>query len=80
MHKVVLNSRFARERACALIQKAPEGYVASVAEQHDKRSQTKVPVEQCRGDAFGPGHSGYARSRFASPPFGECPYRGRVVL
>lgn len=32
MHKVVLNSRFARERACALVHKAPEGYVASVAE------------------------------------------------
>src|SRR4051812_25428647 len=32
MHKVVLNSRFARERACALIQRAPEGYVASVEE------------------------------------------------
>src|SRR4051812_5039407 len=32
MHKVVLSSNFARRRACALIQRAPEGYVASVAE------------------------------------------------
>lgn len=32
MHKVVLSSNFARRRACALIQRAPEGYVASIAE------------------------------------------------
>lgn len=40
MHKVVLNSRFARERACALIQKAPEGYVASVAEPRRTKDQS----------------------------------------
>jgi hypothetical protein len=39
MHKVVLNSRFARERACGLIHKAPDGYVASVEEPKRTLSQ-----------------------------------------
>jgi hypothetical protein len=32
MHKIVLGSAFTRQRACALIQRAPDGYVATIAE------------------------------------------------
>jgi hypothetical protein len=32
VHKVPLTSRFARERACALVHKAPQGFVATIAE------------------------------------------------
>jgi hypothetical protein len=32
MHKTVLNSPFSRNRACAFVQRAPDGYVASVSE------------------------------------------------
>ena len=32
MHKIVLTSKFNRERAAALIHKAPDGYVATIAE------------------------------------------------
>ena len=39
MHKVVLNSPFPRERACALIRKAPDGYVATIAEPKRTLSQ-----------------------------------------
>ena len=39
MHKVVLNSPFQRERACALIRKAPDGYVATIAEPKRTLSQ-----------------------------------------
>lgn len=32
MHKIVLGSEFTRQRACALVRKAPDGYIASIAE------------------------------------------------
>lgn len=34
MHKIVLSSKFARERACALVHKAPDGFIAEVHEPH----------------------------------------------
>lgn len=39
MHKIVLSSPFTRQRACALIQRAPDGYVASIAEPRRTLSQ-----------------------------------------
>jgi hypothetical protein len=39
MHKVVLNSRFARERFKRIVDQAPEGYVAEVREPRRSLSQ-----------------------------------------
>lgn len=47
MHKVVLSSPFTRERACALIRKAPDGYVASIAEPKRSLDQNNLMWSLC---------------------------------
>lgn len=39
MHKIVLSSKYSRERVKALIDRAPDGYIASIAEPHRTHSQ-----------------------------------------
>lgn len=42
MHKIVLTSKFARERACALVHKAPDGFIAEVHEAKRSLSQNDL--------------------------------------